>query len=298
MALSDYRGRFAPSPTGPLHFGSLVAAVASYADARNHHGEWLVRIEDVDETRRRDEAERTILQGLLAFGMQWDAEPVRQSARKALYDRALRVLTENDRAYRCNCSRKTLAKFARLGTEGPIYPGTCLRSPPATNAKAAWRIRVTAKQIEFTDRVCGTLKQCLDTEIGDFVIRRIDGFTAYQLAVVVDDDDQGITDVVRGADLLWSTPRQIWLQQQLSLPVPRYAHVPLIYGSDGKKLSKRDRAHPIDESNPVPALEAAWRHLGQQSPGITFDNPNDFWHWAIPRWHIERVPRDPSFRHD
>lgn len=298
MARSDYRGRFAPSPTGPLHFGSLVAAVASYADARRHHGEWLVRVEDVDETRRRDDAERDILQGLLAFGMQWDAEPVRQSARKTLYDRALRDLIDNDIAYRCNCSRKTLSKTAQPGTEGPIYPGTCLRSPPPPEAGAAWRIRVNAKEIAFVDRVCGLLEQRLDTEIGDFVIRRVDGFTAYQLAVVVDDDDQGITDVVRGADLLWSTPRQLWLQQQLSLSTPRYAHVPLIYGTDGRKLSKRDGAHPIDENDPIPALEAAWRHLGQQSPGLRFEHPDEFWQWAIPRWHIDRVPRDPGFHHD
>ncbi len=298
MAQSDYRGRFAPSPTGPLHFGSLVAAVASFADARSSRGEWLVRIEDVDETRRRDDAERDILQSLHAFGMHWDAEPVRQSQRKPLYESATRMLIDNGLAFRCNCSRKTLAETAKIGTEGPIYPGTCRQSPPPPETEAAWRIRVDAGRTFFSDRVCGTLAQHLDTEIGDFVIRRIDGFTAYQLAVVVDDDEQGITDVVRGADLLWSTPRQVWLQRQLGFATPRYAHVPLVHGRDGKKLSKRDQAHPIDDNDPLPALLAAWRHLGQQAPDASFDSPGAFWKWAIPRWHIERVPKDPVIQHD
>ena len=144
MAQSDYRGRFAPSPTGPLHFGSLVAAVASFADARSQRGEWLVRIEDVDETRSRDEAERDIKHSLLAFGMQWDAEPVRQSQRKPAYERALCTLIDRDLAFRCNCSRKTLAETATVGSEGPIYPGTCRRSPPPPEARAAWRVRIDA----------------------------------------------------------------------------------------------------------------------------------------------------------
>jgi len=232
------------------------------------------------------------------FGMRWDAEPVRQSQRKSLYDSALLTLIDNDRAYRCNCSRKTLAKTAEMGTEGPIYPGTCRRSPPPSGPKTAWRVRVDAERITFTDRVCGTLQQRLDSEIGDFVIRRIDGFTAYQLAVVVDDDEQGITDVVRGADLLWSTPRQLWLQRVLNSASPRYAHIPLIYAVDGKKLSKRDQAHPVDDNDPVPALEAAWHHLGQQAPDIAFTTANAFWQWAIPRWHIDRIPKDPLVNHE
>ena len=298
MAQPAYRGRFAPSPTGPLHFGSLVAAVASFADARSHRGEWLVRIEDVDETRCRNDAERAILHSLLMFGMRWDAEPVRQSERKSLYDGALRMLVENGHAYRCNCSRKTLAAIATTGSEGTIYPGTCRRSPPPPQSQAAWRVRVDSERVEFTDRVCGTLTQCLDTEIGDFVVRRVDGFTAYQLAVVVDDDAQGITDVVRGADLLWSTPRQLWLQRLLHLRTPHYAHIPLIYNADGKKLSKRDRAHPADDNDPVPALVAAWRHLGQQAPDIPVASTDAFWRWAVPRWHIDRVPKDSVTRHE
>ena len=146
--------------------------------------------------------------------------------------------------------------------------------------------------------MCGTLQQRLDVEVGDFVIRRIDGFTAYQLAVVVDDAEQGITDVVRGADLLWSTPRQLWLQRLLDLAMPRHAHVPLIYGSDGKKLSKRDQAYPVDDNDPVPALVSAWHHLGQQTADVTFASPRDFWQWAIARWDIERIPKDPLIAHE
>ena len=252
------------------------------------------------DVSRRQGADRWIvtMEARLDIPVTEDTLPPEPMGDLPLALRALRDLIDNDIAYRCNCSRKTLSKTAQPGTEGPIYPGTCLRSPPPPEAEAAWRIRVNAKQIAFVDRVCGALEQRRDSEIGDFVIRRVDGFTAYQLAVVVDDDDQGITDVVRGADLLWSTPRQLWLQQQLSLSTPRYAHVPLIYGADGRKLSKRDRAHPIDENDPIPALEAAWRHLGQQSPGLRFEHPDEFWQWAIPRWHIDRVPRDPGFHHD
>ena len=207
-------------------------------------------------------------------------------------------MIDRDLAYRCNCSRKILVETATVGSEGPIYPGTCRRSPPPPEARVAWRVRTDAGRTEFSDRVCGKLAQHLDTEIGDFVVRRIDGFTAYQLAVVVDDDAQGITDVVRGADLLWSTPRQVWLQRQLGFNTPRYAHVPLVYANDGKKLSKRDRAHPVDDNDPTPALLAAWRHLGQPVPDVPLGTPRAFWQWAIPRWHIGRIPRDPAIRHD
>ena len=293
-----YRGRFAPSPTGPLHFGSLVAAVASFSDARHRRGSWLVRIEDVDEARRSPGAERQILQTLQVFGMQWDGTPVRQSERKHLYDAALARLRQRQLAYRCSCSRKLIAAMARVGAEGPVYPGTCLAQPPAPGVPAAWRVNVGQGAIAFEDRVSGETRQELAQEIGDFVIRRVDGFTAYQLAVVVDDHEQGITDVVRGADLLWSTPRQIWLQRQLAFPTPTYAHVPLVYGNDGHKLSKRDHAHPVDERAPVQGLRMAWRHLGQAEPPASLDSPAAFWRWALPRWQIERVPQDRNARHE
>ncbi len=292
MSKPSYRGRFAPSPTGPLHFGSLVAAVASYADARHQHGEWLVRIEDVDQTRTRSGAEERILQAIEAFGMSIDGTLVRQSERTALYDQALDTLRGNSLAYPCDCSRKTIAAIARVGREGPIYPGTCRLRPPTNAIDVAWRVALDESTVQFTDRIIGDLQQHLASDVGDFVVRRIDRFTAYQLAVVVDDFEQGITDVVRGADLLWSTPRQIWLQRQLGYPTPNYAHVPLVYAANGQKLSKSDAAHPVDEDNSLPALLAAWQHLGQTGPTVRLRNGNDFWTWAIENWRLTSVPVD------
>ncbi len=291
-----YRGRFAPSPTGPLHFGSLVAAVASFADARKQSGQWLVRIEDVDETRCKPAADRQILEALQAFGMTWDEPPVSQSRRKDLYHEALQRLIERDAAYRCSCSRKRIAATARHGSEGPVYPGTCRSIVPPADGPAAWRVKVDGPEIRFTDRILGDIAQDLQADVGDFIVRRIDGFTAYQLAVVVDDQAQRISDVVRGADLLSSTPRQIRLQQLLGYAVPRYAHIPLVFGPDGRKLSKRDSAHPVDPASPMPALRAAWRHLGQSSPPRDIEHPDTFWTWAIPHWEMQRVPNDRKHR--
>jgi len=298
MTRAGYRGRFAPSPSGPLHFGSLVAAVASFADARSQSGQWLVRIEDVDQTRSRPGAVRQILDALQACGMTWDEPPVHQSGRQDLYDEALRRLIQCEAAYRCNCSRKLIAATARPGSEGPIYPGGCRNDGPGPDVPAAWRVKVTDQGIRFNDRVVGEVAQRLAAEIGDFVIRRIDGFTAYQLAVVVDDQAQGVTDVVRGADLLWSTPRQIWLQQLLGYETPRYAHLPLVYGPDGHKLSKSDQAHPVDPKDPMPSLRAAWLHLGQSTPPSELGHPAAFWAWAIPRWQISQIPHDRNSRHE
>ena len=298
MTRAGYRGRFAPSPSGPLHFGSLVAAVASFADSRSQSGQWLVRIEDVDQTRSRPGAVRQILDALQACGMTWDEPPVHQSGRQDLYDEALRRLIQCEAAYRCNCSRKLIAATARPGSEGPIYPGGCRNDGPGPDVPAAWRVKVTDQGIRFNDRVVGEVAQRLAAEIGDFVIRRIDGFTAYQLAVVVDDQAQGVTDVVRGADLLWSTPRQIWLQQLLGYETPRYAHLPLVYGPDGHKLSKSDQAHPVDPNDPMPSLRAAWLHLGQSTPPSELGHPAAFWAWAIPRWQISQIPHDRNSRHE
>ena len=293
-----YRGRFAPSPTGPLHFGSLVAAVASHADARHHQGDWLIRIDDVDQTRTRPGAEREILRTLERFGMHSDQPPIRQSVFTDRYQAVLDRLIEHRYAYRCNCSRKTIAAKARIGCEGPVYPGTCRQTPPEPDTPAAWRVTVDADPIVFEDRILGRVRQNLIEDIGDFIVKRIDGFTAYQLAVVVDDFDQGITDVVRGADLLWSTPRQIWLQRLLGFSTPRYAHIPLVYAADGHKLSKRDNAHPVDEQNPVHSLCAAWRHLGQVNPPGQLHSTAAFWEWAIPQWLPNRVPHDRNEGHE
>lgn len=296
MNTPAYRGRFAPSPSGPLHFGSLVAAVASFADARHQRGTWLVRIEDVDQTRSRPGIEEHILKTLSAFGMRSDQAPERQSDRTARYEAVIDQLLKFGQAYRCNCSRAAVAAIARTGPEGPIYPGTCKHNPPDAKLEAAWRVVVGDAPLGFKDRILGETAQNLAEDIGDFVVKRIDGYTAYQLAVVVDDFDQGITDVVRGADLFGSTTRQIWLQQMLGFPQLRYAHLPLVYTADGHKLSKADQAHPVDDQNPVGGLIDAWSHLGQKSPKNHFADSTEFWDWAIPRWDLSLVPRERNIR--
>ena len=294
MSPNPYRGRFAPSPTGPLHFGSLVAAVASYADARNQRGDWLVRIEDVDEVRCRSDHERAILTALLNFGMQWDEPPVRQSERKSLYRQAIANLSALHLAYRCVCSRKTIATNARAGRDGSIYSGRCRQRTVPKDRNAAIRVIVDDSSIAIIDLVYGKISQTLSEEVGDFVIQRADGFAAYQLAVVVDDGLQDISRVVRGADLLWSTPRQRYLQGLLGYTVPQYAHIPLVVDTDGRKLSKRDAAHPVDDQNPLPALLAAWRFLGQREPPTGLRDVNAFWRWATPEWKIQQVPTGPE----
>ena len=264
--MSRYRGRFAPSPTGPLHFGSLVAAVASWLDARAAGGEWLVRIEDVDTTRTVPGAADGILRTLEAFALHWDGEIVRQSERGALYDAALDSLRAQGLLYRCRCSRREVADSGLQGPEGAVYPGTCRALGLALDVEGADRMPAPESVVGFEDRVQGALEQPIARDIGDFVLRRRDGLHAYQLAVVVDDHAQGITDVVRGADLLWSTPRQVALQRALGYATPRYLHVPVAANARGEKLSKQTRAQPVDGRAPAPALAAALRFLGQPVP--------------------------------
>lgn len=272
-----YIGRFAPSPSGPLHFGSLVAALASYLDAKAHGGMWRVRIEDVDETRCNSAYAEDILRTLTAFGLNWDGEVVTQSLRKPAYEQALARLSRASRRpliYLCRCSRKEIADStlgAGVGLDGPIYPGTCrvrLSEDVARENDAGLAIRVITnnKPIAFTDRVQGEICQYLDTVIGDFVVKRRDGLFAYQLAVVVDDAAEAITDVVRGADLLDSTARQIYLQQLLNLTTPRYLHIPVVTNSAGQKLSKQALAPGISTADRVHAIEAALQFLGQSKP--------------------------------
>lgn len=261
-----YRGRFAPSPTGPLHFGSLVGALASWLDARSHGGAWLVRIEDIDGPRTVPGADREILATLERFGMRPDEPPVWQSTRTPLYAHAFAQLSATGLVYPCGCTRKEIAdslasRSARNATLA--YPGTC-RGGLAGKPARAWRVRVpdgAAAIVSFEDRRQGAQQQDLATEVGDFVVKRADGQWAYQLAVVVDDADQGITHVVRGADLLDSTARQIYLQRCLGLPEPAYLHVPLVTDANGEKLSKQTGAAPLDVSRPLPALQDAARHL-------------------------------------
>ena len=262
---SVYRGRFAPSPTGPLHFGSLVAATGSYLDARANGGEWLVRIEDIDAPRTVPGAAEDILKTLEGFGFEWDGEVVFQSRRIDLYHAALVRLQLAGHVYPCACSRSAIAAATSRNSidGGLLYPGTCRTGLKEGAAARAWRLRVPDREFVLHDRVQGESRQNLERDVGDFVLLRADGQYAYQLAVVVDDAEQGITDVVRGADLLDSTPRQILLQRALGLPTPRYLHLPLIVDAHGDKLSKSMAALPVDDASPLPALRAAWQALGQ-----------------------------------
>ena len=256
--MTGYRGRFAPSPTGRLHLGSLVAALGSWLFARAAAGQWLLRVEDLDHEREVPGAAQDMLATLAAFGMRSDEPVIVQSERIERYASALRDLQAAGHAYACWCSRSDLEPHAG------IHPATCVARPAARTP--AWRLRVDAAMIDFDDAICGPQRQDLAQTVGDFVIWRADGVCAYQLAVVVDDAAQGITEVVRGADLLDSTPRQILLQQLLGLPRPRHAHLPLVLDAQGGKLGKQDAACPVDASNPLPALRAALLHLGQVIP--------------------------------
>jgi glutamyl-Q tRNA(Asp) synthetase len=250
----SYRGRFAPSPTGPLHFGSLVAAFASWLDARAHQGEWLLRIEDLDPPREVAHAAQRQLQTLARFGMHSDQAVIKQSQGHARYQHALARLAAADLSFPCSCSRTQLAACGGIHRR-------CLGAPDLR--QHAIRLRVAEQEVCFEDRVYGRCCEQVGRDCGDFVLRRRDGLYAYQLAVVVDDAEQGISDVVRGADLLWSTPRQRLLQKALGLPHPRTLHVPLVRDADGRKLSKSEGAGSVEHADPVAILRAAWCHLGQ-----------------------------------
>lgn len=289
-----YRGRFAPSPTGPLHFGSLVAAAASYLDARHHQGEWLVRIEDLDPPREKRGVADSILRTLEAFGFEWDRRVERQSRRLGVYRDVVENLLKAESAYRCGCSRSEIARVAEAGIEGPVYPGTCRRDRRAEGPRTAVRVLTSDDPVTFDDRILGRHSQRVGRDVGDFVVRRTDGIFAYQLAVVLDDAWQDITHVVRGADLVLSTPRQIHLQAVLGVPRPFYAHVPVVVDAAGRKLSKSDAAHPVEPRRPLRALKQALEFLGQEAPD-TADLP-EFWTQAAKHWDIGRVPRRLAMR--
>jgi glutamyl-Q tRNA(Asp) synthetase len=288
-----YRGRFAPSPTGPLHFGSLVAAVGSWADARVRGGEWLVRMEDLDPPREVPGAADAILRALGALGLEPDGPVVRQSERGDAYRAALDRLRDRGVLFACGCTRKEIADSGLPGSDGGIvYPGTCRNGPPPGRAARALRVRVDDAVIAFDDALQGDLRQDLAREVGDFVLLRADGLFAYQLAVVVDDAAQAITDVVRGADLLDSTPRQVFLQRALGLPTPRYLHLPVATNAAGEKLSKQTGAPALDCSHPGPALVAALRFLGQPAPADLERAPaRAVLEWAAANWDRARLPR-------
>ena len=290
--MTGYIGRFAPSPTGPLHFGSLVAATASYCDARSHGGRWLVRMEDLDRPRCVEEAAEDILRTLERCGFRWDGEPVYQSRRTAIYAAALDRLVSGDMAFPCGCSRKEIADSAMAAEGELVYPGTCRHGLPPGRGARSWRVRVEDEEIAFDDAIQGHFGQRMAHDVGDFVLRRADGYFAYQLAVVVDDADQHVTNVVRGADLLASTPRQIFLQRLLGLAEPRYAHVPVAVNASGEKLSKQTLAPAIPASRAAAWLVKSLAFLGQQPPpALARAAPGEVWDWAIPSWRLDRVPR-------
>jgi len=287
-----YRGRFAPSPTGPLHFGSLVTAVGSFLQARSQSGEWLVRIEDIDLPRTLAGAADNIMRTLEAFGLFWDGVVTYQSQRQADYRDALDQLARLGAVYACGCTRKEIADSSIRSIDGPVYPGTCREA--ARDARETHTLRVRTHDIEITlcDGIQGKLRWELARQIGDFVVRRADGVYTYQLAVVVDDATQEISEVVRGADLVHSTPRQIHLQRLLGLPTPAYAHLPVAVNVRGEKLSKQTLATAIGDREPVPILYQVLEFLGQRPPsGLRDCDLDSLWHWAVAHWQARFVPR-------
>lgn len=276
------RGRFAPSPTGPLHLGSLVAALGSWLMARRAGGEWLVRVEDVDAPREVSGAAARQLATLRAFGFEPDGPVLFQSRRGAAYAQALAPLLASGAAFECRCSRSDLQAFGGIHRR-------CVPAPP--ERPPAIRLRVPDTVLGFDDAIQGRFEQALARDVGDFVLRRADGLWAYQFAVVVDDAAQAIDEVVRGADLLDSTPRQILLQRCLGLPTPRYAHLPLVVGEDGAKLSKSLHALPLDDADPAPALRAAWRILGQDAAPWPDATPARALQQALRTFDPARIPR-------
>nr|WP_198981163.1 tRNA glutamyl-Q(34) synthetase GluQRS [Herbaspirillum sp. ASV7] len=287
MSSNAYVGRFAPSPSGPLHAGSLVAALASFLDARVHGGRWLLRIEDIDETRTVPGAAEDIVATLAALDLRSDGPILVQSQRKARYQLAREKL--GALAYPCGCSRKEIAD-SRVGTASDgaaLYPGTCRHGLAPGKTPRTLRLRVpdagqAGELVRFEDRWLGPQAQHLASEVGDFVLQRADGFWAYQLAVVVDDGEQGVTDIVRGADLLDSTARQIYLQGLLGYPTPRYLHLPLLMNEVGEKLSKQNGAQALDLARPLEQLQQAAGFLGLETAQAR--DREDFWTRALTGW--------------
>ena len=291
-----YVGRFAPSPTGPLHAGSLVAALASRLDALAHSGRWLLRIEDIDRPREVPGAARHIIDTLAALGFEPDGRIVFQHEREAAYQDAFASLQSLQRVYPCACSRREIADSltvtgrVRMRHAQPVYPGTCRDGLPDGRAPRSWRLRV-GETIEWRDRSGRRIRESLPEDVGDFVLRKADGLWAYQLAVVVDDGWQGVTDVVRGDDLIGSTGRQLLLQRLLGLAQPRYLHLPVVLGPDGEKLSKQNGAQGIDLSDPVQALERALTQLGLPVTGAV--SLSGFWRTATELWQASGWMKTP-----
>tara|TARA_Y100000814_G_scaffold83971_1_gene56091 strand:- start:437 stop:1351 length:915 start_codon:yes stop_codon:yes gene_type:complete len=286
-----YVGRFAPSPTGPLHFGSLVAAVSSYLDAKFNNGLWLVRVEDLDPPREPAGASDLILNQLLTFGLEWDREVLFQSKRIDAYQSALDELSERSLTYRCDCTRGTIK------AKGAIYDGYCRNRKKAPRHNFAIRVRTSNTPIRFRDEIRGAFEQNLEKDVGDFVILRKDNLFAYHLAVVVDDDFQQITHIIRGSDLINSTPRQIYLQKELGLRTPNYAHIPIAVNDQDVKLSKQNFSQGIEIKNASALIFKSLNFLGQDPPSIMINaSVREQLQWAICNWDIHAVPKLANIR--
>lgn len=287
----QYIGRFAPSPTGPLHFGSLIAAVASYLDAKYHRGKWLLRIDDIDEQRCDSAHSNTILHSLESFGLHWDDAVVYQQSQHHRYQQALDALTEDKLTYRCTCSRKSLP-------HGP-YPGTCRNKQHAANRRSSIRILTPDEPISLNDGIQGEYSQQLQKDVGDFVICRSDQIFSYHLVSVVDDALSGVDQIVRGSDLLDSTPRQIYLQQLLKLPTPSYSHIPIAVNQDGNKLSKQTYAEAIDLQKCAQLLYQVLIFLNQEVVDtLTEGTPEEILDWGIEHWDKEQIPKVMAIPYD
>jgi glutamyl-Q tRNA(Asp) synthetase len=291
MSDTPYRGRFAPTPSGPLHFGSLIAAVGSYLEAKRHNGQWLLRIEDLDPPRVVAGAAAGIQRTLEAFGFEWDGPVVFQSQRSEAYRDALAQLEASGAVYPCTCSRREIQTVAQPGPAGPIYPGTCRGRVSAGAGRHSWRVNTQGVRIRFVDALQGLVEVELAQTIGDFVVRRADGIFAYHLALVVDDAAAGISHVVRGQDLLACTAPQIFLQQRLNLPTPHYLHLPVATNPSGQKLSKQTHARALDPAQGPHLLAQALRFLGHPPPPQVEAELSALWSWAGRHWNSVQIPR-------
>lgn len=284
-------GRFAPTPSGPLHFGSLVTAVASYLDAKQAGGEWLLRIDDLDAARTRPGAVDSILKTLDAFGLEWSRTVVYQSQRSELYAQALARLIDSSRCYRCTCTRREIGESILLGPDGPIYSGACRTALHAATSRHAWRLNTSGVRIGFRDRVLGAIAQDLEPYVGDFIVRRSDLVVGYHLASVVDDELLGVTDVVRGGDLVPSTLRQLFVSELLRCKSPTFAHVPTVVDEGGRKLSKSGNDVGVDAFAGAAAFHDALVVLGQDPPAdLKWGLARTVRDWGVRHWDISKVP--------
>jgi len=288
--IKNYRGRFAPTPSGPLHFGSIVTALGSYLDAKSNKGKWFVRIDDIDQSRKKFNADKIILNQLKQLGLIWDEPVVYQTQQINLYEIALKNLKNLKCVFPCDCPRNKIKNL--------VYPGTCRNKIAILNSNHSIRIRIDNSKISVADRLQGFYTQSIESEIGDFIIKRADGHFAYHLATVIDDNDQNITNIVRGFDLLESTPRQIFLQKKLGYKLPAYLHLPIVIDSTGKKISKADGNTASLLSNPAMILVNALRFLGHYPPD-EMENANikAILDWSIENWNIELLPKKGKINH-